>query len=192
MPTHRSYIDFLITSYIFLAYKLPLPHIAAGEDFLNMFIVRNIFRYSGAFFIRRQFGDDPLYRAIFIEYVQTLLQEGYAMEFFTEGTRSRIGTTLQPKMGLLAIIAGAFLERKVGNMTIVPIHISYEKLLEGAAYSSELLGEDKKKESLINLLKARHVLNKKYGDIHVKFAKPINMKQYTEDIISEQSYYKKF
>jgi glycerol-3-phosphate O-acyltransferase len=30
MPSHRSYIDFLIMSYILFAYNLPLPHIAAG------------------------------------------------------------------------------------------------------------------------------------------------------------------
>ena len=60
MPTHRSYIDFLICSYIFLSYNIPLPHIAAGEDFLNMFLVRNLFRHSGAFFIRREFKDDEL------------------------------------------------------------------------------------------------------------------------------------
>lgn len=40
IPTHRSYLDFLILSYVFFAYNLPMPRIAAGEDFLSVFIVR--------------------------------------------------------------------------------------------------------------------------------------------------------
>jgi glycerone phosphate O-acyltransferase/fatty acyl-CoA reductase len=33
-PTHKSYIDFLIASYIFYAFKIKCPHVAAAEDFL--------------------------------------------------------------------------------------------------------------------------------------------------------------
>lgn len=42
IPTHRSYIDFLLVSYIFFAYKIQCPHIAAAEDFLNVTIVHHI------------------------------------------------------------------------------------------------------------------------------------------------------
>jgi 1-acyl-sn-glycerol-3-phosphate acyltransferase len=187
MPTHRSYIDFLIVSYINLAYGLPLPHIAAGEDFLGMAFIRNLFRYSGAFFIRRSFGSDNLYKAIFGEYVQNLLLNGCSIEFFTEGTRSRAGKTLQPKIGLLSIICDIFFKKKIDNFTIIPIHISYEKILEGEGYSRELLGEKKKKETLKNLLQARNVLKRKYGDISVKFSKPISSKEYLEQISYDMS-----
>jgi glycerone phosphate O-acyltransferase len=182
IPTHRSYMDFLILSYIFFAYSIPVPHIAAGEDFLNMTVVRNLFRHSGAFFIRRQFGTDQLYKSIFTMYVQHLLMDGCPMEFFVEGTRSRSGKTLQPKLGLLSIIIDSFLERKVPNLTIVPVNISYERLIEGQAYSSELLGEAKKKESLQNLVKARNVLSNRYGDIHVKIAPPISLVDYVKQL----------
>ncbi|KAL0487536.1 glycerone phosphate O-acyltransferase [Acrasis kona] len=188
IPTHRSYLDFLIISYIFFAYSIPVPHIAAGEDFLNMSVVRNIFRHSGAFFIRRQFGDDPLYRSIFAQYVQHLLMDGCPMEFFVEGTRSRSGKTLQPKLGLLSIIVDSFLEKKVPNLTIVPVNISYEKLIEGQAYSDELLGNAKKKESLKNLVKARNVLGNKYGDIHVKIAPPISLADYVTQLRSQDAH----
>eukprot|EP01051_Picozoa_sp_SAG22_P019042 SAG22_NODE_3391_length_1736_cov_2.588271_2_plen_49_part_00 len=36
LPTHRSYIDFLILSYVTFANRLPVPHIAAGEVFLKV------------------------------------------------------------------------------------------------------------------------------------------------------------
>ena len=183
IPTHRSYIDFLILTYIFFAYDLPVPHIAAGEDFLNMFLVRNMFRHSGAFFIRRQFGEDSLYYSIFSAYVKQLLLDNCPIEFFVEGTRSRAGKTLQPKLGLLSIISDAFFDKNVQNLTILPVHISYEKILEGEGYTHELLGEKKKPETLQNLIKARTVLRKKHGDIDVRFAKPINIAEYSKRFI---------
>ncbi len=45
--------------------------------------------------MRRAFKDDPLYWAVFAEYVQTLVRNGdMPVEFFIEGTRSRTGTSL--------------------------------------------------------------------------------------------------
>ena len=40
MPTHRSYLDFLVISYICFTQQLPIPCIAAGEDFLGIMLVR--------------------------------------------------------------------------------------------------------------------------------------------------------
>ena len=36
MPTHRSYFDFLLMSFIGFAFELTPPHIVAAEDFLNL------------------------------------------------------------------------------------------------------------------------------------------------------------
>jgi hypothetical protein len=85
VPTHRSYIDFLLISYVCFEYNIPLPHIAAGEDFLAVMFVNWIFRNAGAFFIRRSFKDDPLYWEIFSSYVQTLALDRVPIEFFIEG-----------------------------------------------------------------------------------------------------------
>lgn len=38
-PTHRSYIDFLLISLVLYYYKMEVPHICAGEDFLNIMVV---------------------------------------------------------------------------------------------------------------------------------------------------------
>ena len=58
IPTHRSYIDFIIISYVFFAYKLQVPYIAAAEDFLNVTLVHHILRASGAFFLKRKTMED--------------------------------------------------------------------------------------------------------------------------------------
>jgi glycerol-3-phosphate O-acyltransferase len=42
-----------------------------------------------------------MYYAIFTEYVNQLLRDNQAIEFFIEGTRSRTGKMLHPKVGLL-------------------------------------------------------------------------------------------
>ena len=65
LPTHRSYVDFLIISYVFFGYGIKCPHIAAAEDFLGMAFVHILLRKSGAFFIKRnQQKYKELYKAI--------------------------------------------------------------------------------------------------------------------------------
>ena len=68
-PTHRSYVDFLILSVVLLFYKINIPHICAGEDLMHIKGVSPFLRMCGAFFMRRSFRGDPMYKAIFTEYV---------------------------------------------------------------------------------------------------------------------------
>lgn len=52
--------------------------------------------------MRRSFVSDSFYRNIFTEYVQHILASGdRPIEFFVEGTRSRCGKAIQPKLGVL-------------------------------------------------------------------------------------------
>ncbi|XP_077879170.1 dihydroxyacetone phosphate acyltransferase isoform X3 [Ictidomys tridecemlineatus] len=74
LPSHRSYIDFLMLSFLLYNYDLPVPVIAAGMDFLGMRVVGELLRMSGAFFMRRTFGGNKLYWAVFSEYVKTMLR----------------------------------------------------------------------------------------------------------------------
>ena len=100
-PTHRSYVDFLLVSSIVFFYNMQVPYIVAGEDLMQMPGVSDLLRASGAFFMRRTFRGDPLYKAIFIEYVTQLAADKAVMEFFLEGTRSRTNRMLPPKYGIV-------------------------------------------------------------------------------------------
>jgi glycerol-3-phosphate O-acyltransferase len=180
IPSHRSYIDFLIISYILYAYDFPAPMIAAGEDFLNMSFVSNLLRFGGAFFLRRTFRGDSLYNAIFTEYVQRLLIMGFPIEFFVEGTRSRSGKLLQPKMGLVTMLTDTYFNKQINDITFFPININYELVMEDAAYTREWMGEKKKAENLENLLKATSIFKQKWGRISLKFCQPIPLSTYTE------------
>ena len=53
LPTHRSYIDFLIVGYIFFLYKLKLPYIVSDEALMNAYLIPFLVRSSGAFFFRK-------------------------------------------------------------------------------------------------------------------------------------------
>lgn len=74
-PTHRSYLDFILLSYILFSYDMALPNIASGMDFYRMRFVGEILRRTGAFYMRRSFASsDPLYKEIFRTYVNTIME----------------------------------------------------------------------------------------------------------------------
>ncbi|XP_064411955.1 dihydroxyacetone phosphate acyltransferase isoform X1 [Latimeria chalumnae] len=189
LPSHRSYIDFLMLSYILYTYDIALPVIAAGMDFMGMKLIGEMLRMSGAFFIRRTFGGNKLYWAVFSEYVKTILRNGFApVEFFVEGTRSRTCKSLTPKLGLLNIVMEPFLKGEVFDIYLVPISISYDRILEESLYSHELLGVPKPKESTSGLFKARKILSDNFGNIHVYFGNPISLRTLASGRINRTQY----
>ncbi|CAI5709560.1 unnamed protein product [Peronospora effusa] len=180
VPTHRSYVDFLLMSYVFFAYNIPVPYVAAGEDFLHMGSLTKLLRESGAYFIRRSFSDDPLYSAVFRAYTQYLVSKGHTIEFFIEGSRSRSGKQLHPKFGILSTVVDCYLSEKVKRLYIVPVTIDYEKPLEVLLHQNELLGEGKIRESITALFQAMPVVRKKFGSISVQFGMPLDVKKYID------------
>ncbi|XP_071963350.1 dihydroxyacetone phosphate acyltransferase-like [Antedon mediterranea] len=189
LPSHRSYNDFLLMSYILYHYNLPLPRIAAGADFMAMKFINNVLRWAGAFYIRRSFGLDKLYWAVFTEYVQRLIVNGEApLEFFLEGTRSRTGKSLPPKLGLLSVVLEPFLKGKVSDISLIPIGVSYERILEETLYAREMLGIPKPKESTSGLIKARSIFEDDYGSIYINFGEPISIRRLCEGHVDRAAY----
>jgi glycerol-3-phosphate O-acyltransferase len=173
-PCHRSHIDYLVLSYVFHDYELVPPHIAAGVN-MSFFPAGQIFRRSGAFFLRRTFKGDPLYAAVFDMYMRKLLHEGYNIEFFIEGTRSRSGKFLTPKTGLLRSFADAVLSGQTSGVQVVPISIGYEKVIEERSYAEELAGGAKKAENAGALLRAGRVLGARYGRLDIEIDEPFEL-----------------
>lgn len=181
MPTHRSYLDFVLMSFLCYQYDMPMPIIAATQDFLGMKIVGEIMRRCGAFFIRRAGGHhDLLYWSVFTEYVRSQIELGdRPLEFFLEGTRSRTGKSLHPKLGLLSVLLEPIFKRKILDVAIVPVSISYARVLEDLLYGYELLGFPKPKESTSALMRARQVLKETdLGEVFVHFGQPISCREY--------------
>lgn len=170
-PCHRSHMDYLLLSYVLYRQGLVPPHIAAGIN-LNFWPAGPIFRRLGAFFIRRSFRGNKLYTAVFREYLAELFIRGYSVEYFIEGGRSRTGRLLDPKTGMLTITVQTLLRGDSRPITIVPVYIGYEHVLEVATYANELRGAKKEKESLWRTIKAFFKL-KKLGFGYVNFGQPI-------------------
>lgn len=83
IPTHRSYLDFLIVSYVFLVYNLRLPKFVADEALLQAQILPYIFRSCGAFFFKKtDYEKSTLYHIIFDKYIELLLRENNTIQFF--------------------------------------------------------------------------------------------------------------
>ncbi|KAL6095703.1 gnpat [Pungitius sinensis] len=189
LPNHRSYLDFLVISYVMFTYDIPVPVIAAGMDLSKMKVVGKIISRSGAFFIRRTIGSDKLYWAVLSEYVKTIVKKGFApLEFYVEGLRSRSLKSLMPKFGMMHMVLEPFFKGEVYDIKLVPISISYDRVMEESLLAQELLGIPKPKESTMGLLKARKVLQEDYGTMHVNFGRPMSVRHLCQGKINRSQY----
>ena len=177
LPCHRSHVDYLILSYIFHQQKIPLPHVAAGDN-MNFWPLGYIFRQSGAFFLRRRFQGDDLYAHVFATYVATLLREGVPIEFFLEGGRSRTGKMLTPKYGMISMIMRAYQDKVGDDIALLPVYLGYDRIIEEHSYLSELRGASKKSESALDVIKHMKIIMHRYGRVYLNFGDPIFLKSY--------------
>lgn len=105
------------------------------------------------------------------------------MEFFIEGTRSRTNKMLPPKFGILQILTNTYFDKKIEEVTFIPVTINYTRTLEGESFPNELTGEDKVKESLSRIVKAFSILAMNFGTITVDFYEPIKL----SDVLKSQT-----
>ncbi|MCZ6713836.1 MAG: 1-acyl-sn-glycerol-3-phosphate acyltransferase [Deltaproteobacteria bacterium] len=174
VPSHRSHFDYLILSWLFYERHLVPPHVAAGNN-LAFWPLGPIFRRAGGFFLRRSFEGDPLYTAVFSSYIQLLIKDGATLEFFIEGTRSRTGKTLMPRLGMLNMIVEAFAHGVRRDVYLVPVGFTYERLVEEGSITQERRGAKKTGESFMQLVRARRILRHRFGSVIVRFGEPLSL-----------------
>ncbi|KAI9299079.1 acyltransferase [Neoconidiobolus thromboides FSU 785] len=179
LPCHKSHIDYLVISYIFVRLGLAVPYIAAGDN-LDLPVIGTILRRGGAFYIRRSWTDDKLYGLVATEYIHEVLAKGHNMEVFIEGTRSRTGKLLNPKFGILNIILDGLLNQKYKDCLILPISIGYDRVIETSSYVNELLGIPKEKESLMGILSSSNIIQLKWGRVDIRFSDPFFLKEFID------------
>ncbi|KAJ8316861.1 hypothetical protein KUTeg_004765 [Tegillarca granosa] len=129
LPLHRSHLDYILITFILCMQDMKAPYVAAGDN-LNIPLFRKLDRQKGQ--------KDFIYRAVLHSYMQELLKCGDSLEFFIEGGRSRSGKTYTPKAGLLSIVVETLMEGLVEDVYIVPVSISYERILDGNFNSEQL------------------------------------------------------
>ncbi|MBM4370260.1 MAG: 1-acyl-sn-glycerol-3-phosphate acyltransferase, partial [Deltaproteobacteria bacterium] len=180
VPSHRSHMDYLMMSYLLYYSGMVPPHIAAGAN-LSFFPLGALFRRCGAFFLRRSFREDPVYAHCFAGYVRKLVKEGHTIEFFIEGGRSRTGRVLLPRFGVLTSVVEAVLSGGARDVTIIPVSITYDRIIEAGAYSREITGGEKEAENVGSVIRSAQVLDKRYGTVYVSGGKPLRVLEFLRE-----------
>ena len=130
--------------------------------------------------MRRSFRGNKLYAAVFREYLHQLFSNGYSVKYFTEGGRSRTGRLLAPKTGMIAMTVQGLLRGIDRPITLVPVYLGYDHVMEVSTYHSELKGKSKEKESVSQVVKTLRKL-KNFGQAYVNFGEPIQLNKLLDD-----------
>ncbi len=176
--SHRSNMDnptFTITLH---EQGIPLPHTFAG---INMAFgpIPMIYRRAGAVFIRRNIGDDALYKYVLKEYVGYLVERRANLSWSIEGTRSRTGKMLPPKLGLLHYAAQAYLDGRTDDIALQPVSMTFDQLHEIEEYAAYASGASKKKEGLRWVFDyVRDQGSRHFGRAYIRFAEPVHLRDH--------------
>ncbi|MFP5332042.1 MAG: 1-acyl-sn-glycerol-3-phosphate acyltransferase [Acidimicrobiia bacterium] len=174
VPSHRSNLDRLSLQYLLWENDLPPNHTAAGIN-MNFFPVGPLIRRTGAFFIRRTFKENELYKYVLKSYLGYLVEKRFPLEWYMEGGRSRSGKLLPPKLGMLGWVVDAVRQGRADDLYLIPTSIAYDQIQDVKDYANESAGGEKRKESFGWALDAIRSLRRRYGHIHVRFAEPISV-----------------
>lgn len=171
--SHKSHLDaFVFMRAIYDSRFRPQPLSFAG---INMAFTGfgTLAKRSGAIFLRRSFRDDPVYKLVFKHYIDYLVSQRAPLSWSIEGTRSRTGKLMPPKLGLIQWVIESFERASCKEVLFVPVSISFDQIAEMDDYIAMQQGLPKRKESLgwfigyITGMKARS------GKIYVRFAEPV-------------------
>ena len=139
--SHRSYLDGVIVPVALQENKLPPAHTFAGIN-LSFGFMGPLMRRSGVIFLRRKL-DDPLYKYVLRQFVGYIVSKRFNLSWSIEGTRSRTGKMLPPKLGLLSYVADAYLDGRSEDILLQPTSISFDQLHETAEYAAYARGGEK-------------------------------------------------
>ncbi len=171
--THKTYIDMFVLGVVLARHGLPIPYIFAGinMDFLGL---GQMGRHTGVIFIRRSFQDNLVYKATLRHFIAHLVRERGHFMWAIEGTRSRTGKLVWPKMGILKYIREA---EEYANVEVkyVPVSIVYDLIPDVKDMTEEAQGKRKRPESLSWFLNYVRKMGDKYGRISLRIGAPVDI-----------------
>jgi glycerol-3-phosphate O-acyltransferase len=123
---HRSNMDYVLVAYL-AAQRAALSY-AVGE-WARVWPLQSLVRAMGAYFIRRDSGDD-LYRRVLARYVAMATAEGVTQAVFPEGGLTRDGRLRQARLGILDYMLRDFDPAGERDIVFIPVGINYDRTLE--------------------------------------------------------------
>jgi len=173
--SHKSHLDsFVFMRTLYDADFRPQPLSFAG---INMAFVGfgALARHSGAVFLRRSFKDDEIYKLVLQHFIDYLVRERVPLSWSIEGTRSRTGKLMPPKLGLIQWVVDAYKRASCDDVLFVPVAISFDQIPEIDDYIAMQRGLPKRKETLKWFIDYIAGMKAKYGRIYVRFAEPVSL-----------------
>ena len=187
--THKTYLDTVVLINTLSSYGIPIPYFFGGIN-LAMPGIKQLGKNSGLIFLRRSFQDDPVYKASLRHYISYLIENGDHLTWNIEGTRSRTGKIVYPKMGILKYIMEG--ERQsTRNIKYVPVSIVYDLIPDVKEMTEEGKGRGKRSEDLAQFVNYIKKLGHHYGRAAIRFGDPVDASAHHDAIIpddEEQSY----
>ena len=180
LPSHRSYSDPLVLADVLDANDFPRNHVLGGAN-MAFWPIGPLGKRAGLIFIRRSFGDDQVYKLAVREYFGHLVAKRFNLEWYIEGGRSRTGKLRPPRYGLLHYLVRALQDGDGGDVTLVPVSITYEQLQEVAAMAAEQGGGAKSAEGLGWLAGYLRAQRRNVGIARVRFGVPLSLRRALAD-----------
>ena len=138
---HRSNIDYILVA--FLAAERTTLSYAVGE-WAKIWPLHMLFRFMGAFFVRRNLGN-ALYRRVLERYIHMATQQGVCQAVFLEGGLSKDGKLQKPRLGLIDYMLRSFDPDKDQDIIFIPVGINYDRTIEDRSLLRSLNSEVKKR-----------------------------------------------
>lgn len=174
--THKTYLDTFALSVALSEYGYQPPYTFGG---INMAFTGagQLGRRAGIIFIRRSFKDDLIYKTTLQQYIAHLIQEKADFTWALEGTRSRTGKLVWPRLGILKYIVEGAKDAGVApnHVKYVPVSIAYDLIPDVPAMTQEAQGGKKRPESLTGVIQYFRRLGKQFGQISIRFGEPVQI-----------------
>ena len=169
--THKTYIDMFVLALVLFRHGLPLPYIFAGIN-MAFFGLGQFGRQTGAIFIRRDIRENTVYKTTLRHFIAHLVDKQSYFMWAIEGTRSRTGKLVWPKMGILKYIMEA--EKQAAHkVKYVPVSIVYDLIPDVKEMTKESRGKEKKAESFQWFLDYVRKMGENFGKISIRFGEAI-------------------
>ena len=181
--THKTYLDTLVLISTLANYGMPIPYSFGGSN-LAFPGLKQLGTNAGIIFIRRSFKDDLIYKAALRHYIASIIDKGDHFTWNIEGTRSRTGKIIYPKMGILKYIKEGELQSS-RSIKYVPVSIVYDLIPDVKEMTEEGKGQEKKAENVKEAVNYIKKLGNDYGRAAIRFGEPVEIEEDQQAIIPD-------